>query len=564
MTDVNGSYVKPVTHVDSGPEAFSWSPTGKAIAFTMYVVSSGLSFHGPVPKPAGARWAAAPHITSSVRYQQDGQREYLPGRTQIFLTALDGTAARQLTSGDADAAGTPSWAPFGDALFYSSQVGSEQARSYLTSRIFRVSVTDGRVDQLETPGLGARDPAVSPDGTKIAFVATTGIIHDYEAGGLYIMHTNGGAIRRLDGDLDREIEPPVFSSDGKSVFAAYGDRGRTRIARFELDGGNAKLIDDLSGPYSVASNGAIAFTSASAVRPAELAIRMTSGQVRALTQSNDVLLTHRRLAKIETLKVRSSLDGATVGTWVTLPANYDSSHRYPTILSIHGGPYGFDGPRWNSEDQLAAAAGYIVLHVNYRGSTSYGFAFANRISRDYPKPSYADLMSAVDAAVSAGIADPDRLFVTGGSAGGQLTAWIVGSTDRFKAAVPVKPIINAVSDALTTDQANIQRLSYGSFAWESPQIYADRSPLSLVGRVRTPTLLIVGELDHRTPVSEAQQFYSALVLQSVPAALVTVPDAGHANLGARPSQAIAISAITLDWFGRHGGIATPRTVTGDR
>lgn len=268
---------------------------------------------------------------------------------------------------------------------------------------------------------------------------------------------------------------------------------------------------------------------------------------------NDALLGGRSLATKRELAVRSSLDGARVGTWLTLPPGWDGRRRLPLLLSIHGGPYGSDGPWWDTQDQLLAAAGYAVLHANYRGSISYGFAFADRIARDFPGPSYADLMSAVDAAVAEGVADPDRLFVTGGSAGGMLTAWTVGRTDRFRAAAALKPVIDAVSSSLTTDQANVERAAYGGHPWEVPGAYAARSPLTLVGHVRTPTLLVVGDLDMRTRATEAQQFYVALKLRRVPTELAIMPGAGHDSLEATPSRLIAVTTLILRWFARFDG-----------
>ena len=213
---------------------------------------------------------------------------------------------------------------------------------------------------------------------------------------------------------------------------------------------------------------------------------------------------------------------------LVLPPSGVSGRRYPLILSIHGGPHGSDEPSWNLQDQLLAATGYAVLHVDCRGSLSYGYAFADRIARDFPGPASDDLVGGVDAAIAAGFADPDRLFVTGGSARGELTAWIVGRTHRFKAAVAIKPVINATSEGLTTVQYGSSRSSYGTYPRDNPQLYWRRSPLSLIDHVTTPTLLMFGENDRNTPAGEAEQFYDALKLLGVPAALVLGPDADHA------------------------------------
>ena len=186
----------------------------------------------------------------------------------------------------------------------------------------------------------------------------------------------------------------------------------------------------------------------------------------------------------------------------------------PLILEIHGGPFAAYGPHFSTDNQLYAAAGYAVLSVNPRGSTSYGEEFANLIHHAYPGRDYDDLMAAVDAAIAGGYADPDRLFVTGGSGGGVLTAWIVGKTDRFKAAATQKPVIDWTSFALTADgPAFFSRYWFGKYPWEDHEAFWTRSPLSLVGNVKTPTLVVVGSQDYRTPVSEAEQYYTALQLR---------------------------------------------------
>jgi dipeptidyl aminopeptidase/acylaminoacyl peptidase len=195
-----------------------------------------------------------------------------------------------------------------------------------------------------------------------------------------------------------------------------------------------------------------------------------------------------------------------------------------------------------------------VLYTNPRGSTSYGNDFANLIHHKYPGNDYDDLISCVDAAIAQGYADADNLFVTGGSGGGVLTAWIVGKTTRFKAAATQKPVINWASTTLTTDMATFMpKYWFGKLPWEDPDAYWARSPLSLVGSVKTPTLVVVGDQDFRTPLSDSEQYYQALQLQGVPTGLVKVPGASHGGLTARPSQSAAKASAILAWFERYRG-----------
>ena len=231
------------------------------------------------------------------------------------------------------------------------------------------------------------------------------------------------------------------------------------------------------------------------------------------------------------------------------------------ILEIHGGPFANYGPRFAAELQLYAAAGYNVLFSNPRGSTSYGEEFGNLIHHAYPGRDYDDLMAAVDAAIARGGVDGNRLFVTGGSGGGVLTAWIVGTTERFRAAAVQKPVINWASFALTADLPNVfYKYWFAAPPWEDYESYWQRSPLSRVGNVKTPTMVVTGEQDFRTPIAESEQFYQALRIRGVDTLLVRVPGASH-SLDRRPSQLNARIAYILAWFAKHDPASTPAAAT---
>jgi acylaminoacyl-peptidase len=387
----------------------------------------------------------------------------------------------------------------------------------------------------------------------------------YQRSLLYVMPLAGGEPRELVADLDRDLNAPSWSPDGRSLIVESDDRGRTRLLRvpFAAGGPAEVLVDDLGGtswsrPYpggsfSQSRAGRLAYTSVSPSRPAEVALFEPGRKARVLTALNADFLDRRQLGAVEELTVRSAADGRDIQAWLVKPPGFEAGQRYPLILEIHGGPFANYGPRFAMEMQLYAAAGYLVLYVNPRGSTSYGEAFANLIHHDYPGQDYDDLLSAVDAVIEAGQADPGRLYVTGGSGGGVLTAWIVGSTDRFKAAVVQKPVINWTSFALTADLPNyFARYWFASTPWEDPEAYWRRSPLSRVGKVSTPTMLLTGEQDLRTPIAESEQFYHALKLRGVDTLLVRVPGAPHA-LDLRPSQLAARSQAILAWFARYPG-----------
>jgi acylaminoacyl-peptidase len=225
--------------------------------------------------------------------------------------------------------------------------------------------------------------------------------------------------------------------------------------------------------------------------------------------------------------------------------------KYPMILEIHGGPFSHYGPRFAAEMQLYAAAGYVVVYANPRGSGSYGEDFATEIHHNYPGKDYDDLMSVVDDVIAGGFIDERNLFVTGGSAGGIMTAWIVGKTDRFRAAVSAKPVINWMSFALTTDRYSyFYKYWFPAPPWEAPDHYHKFSPLSLVGNVKTPTMLLTGEDDYRTPMSESEQFFQALKIRKIDTVLVRFPSTSH-GITKRPSNLISKVAHILEWFERY-------------
>ncbi len=307
------------------------------------------------------------------------------------------------------------------------------------------------------------------------------------------------------------------------------------------------------------AGGRIAYTRVSEYRPADVAIVERGGKPRALTDLNENLLGHRKLGRVEEMHVKSSADGRDVEAWIVTPPGFNDEHadasiKYPLMLEIHGGPFADYGPRFAPETQLYAAHGYIVVYANPRGSTSYGSEFANLIENAYPSKDYDDLMSVVDAVIARGSVDTSNLFVTGGSGGGVLTAWIVGHNDRFRAAVVAKPVINWYSFTLTSDLYTLfARYWFPGVPWEQQKNYMERSPITYVGNVKTPTLLITGEDDHRTPSSEAEQFYQALKLRKVDTALVRIPGASH-EINTRPSNMLAQVLNTIGWFDRHAAI----------
>jgi dipeptidyl aminopeptidase/acylaminoacyl peptidase len=550
-----------ITGLPDSPDSIAWSPDGRRIAYSMFVPDDGPKLGKAPDKPDGAKWADPLQVIDAVTYRFDGAGYFKPGYTQIFWVPADGGAPTQLTFGAVNAGGGQiAWTPDSRSVLFGANISKNWERELNESEVYRVSI-DGGVPVALTDRKGPDGtPAVSPDGRLIAYTGSDEIGTAYRDSKLYVMGIDGSNKRMLAGNFDRSLGNPIWSSDGRSIYVLYDEHGSNRVARIGLDGSVRDVATGLTGsgldrPYSggefsVSRSGAVAVTVGDNLHPSDVGIA-SGGAMRKLTHLNEQLQA-KALGQPQKLAVTSSYDKRPIDAWMITPPDFDPAKRYPMILEIHGGPWSAYGPNFSTDDQLYAAGGYIVLYANPRGSTSYGQAFADGIEKDYPGHDYDDLMSAVDAAIATGHVDPNNLFVTGGSGGGVLTAWIVGKTDRFRAAATQKPVIELASFSLTTDFAAGFSPGWGKERpWEDPMSYWKYSPLSLVGNVKTPTLVVVGSEDYRTPVSQAEQYYTALQLRGVPTALVKVPGASHGGIAARPSQAAAKASAILAWFGKY-------------
>lgn len=558
---LDGGAATRLTGLPASPSSLTWSPDGRSIAYTMLVEDEGLKLGAaPAGKPEGAAWAPPLEMYDLITYRADGAGYLKPGFEKIFLIPATGGAPRQLTFGPFHDGGPLSFARDGRTLYFSANRRADWQTNPVESEIHALDTVSGAVRTLTTRRGPDQSPAVSPDGRLIGFLGFDDAGRAHEDDDLYVMAPDGTGLRNLTEGWDFSPANIQWAKDGRAIHAQYDIRGETRVARIGLDGSIRDLAEGLSGSgldrpysggsYSVAANGAVAFTGGEPTFPAELQLA-AAGKTRRLSDLNASLRAVKQMGQVRKITASSSADGLAIEGWLTLPPGYTPGTRVPLILEIHGGPFQAYGPHFASDNQLYAAAGYAVLSANPRGSTSYGEDFANGIDKAYPGKDYDDLMSIVDAAIAEGVADPEALFVTGGSGGGLLTSWIVGKTQRFKAAATQKPVINWTTQALTSDgPALFGRYWLGALPWENPELFWKQSPLSLVGAVETPTLVVVGAEDYRTPASESEQFYTALRLRGVPTALVKVPGASHA-ITARPSHSAAKASAILAWFERY-------------
>ncbi|MEM0962628.1 MAG: S9 family peptidase [Bacteroidota bacterium] len=548
----------PVARLASAPGGIAWSPDGTQIAFTRFVEGTDtpmVSLPGP---PAGAEWAAPAIVIERTHWRSDGSGYTKPGARQLFVVSAEGGTPRQLTEGEHDVSGTPAWTPDGLGLIVSSDRRENADLDPGDSELYRVDVATGTMTVLTSRVGPDANPDVSDSGA-IAYTGTDDRRLGYQVTTLHVR--DGETSRQLLRDLDRDVQNPTWVGD--DLVIQYDDAGTTRLAVVAADGSLRQLASDVGGtsigrPYPGASfsvgGGHVAFTLGGPDHPADVAIvNLRDGEpVIRLTHLNEDLFSQRTLGEVEEFTYTSSADGLEIEGWIVTPPGFDPSRQYPLVLEIHGGPFANYGPRFSMEAQLFAAAGNVVLYTNPRGSSSYGEAFGNEIHHAYPSQDYDDLMSGVDAVLERGFVDPDRLYVTGGSGGGVLTAWIVGHTDRFRAAVVAKPVINWTSWIGTADSYVYgAKYWFENLPWEDPEHYWERSPLAYVGNVTTPTMVLTGEADTRTPMSESEQYYQALRLEEVPSALVRIPGASH-GIAARPSGLMRKVGYILAWFERYG------------
>lgn len=557
---VETGQIARLTQLERSPGGIVWSPDGSQIAFTMLVPEARPVFAAMPAKPSGAEWADPPIVETRVRHEADGSGVIEPGFRHIFVIPSDGGSARQITSGDFQH-GSPVWEAAGRSILFSANRRPGWEWELSQSDVYRISISDGIIVPLTSRDGPDGGQVVSPDGSSVAFTSFEDRVRTYQTQDLHLMRQDGSGKRALLDELDRSVTDLLWAPDGSGVYFSYEDEGVTKVGFTDTQGDWRVIAEHLGGTsvgraygggnYSVAADGTVAFTYTRSDDPSEVALITPNGQQQTITNLNTDLKARTTIATAEMFWTESSHDGRPIQSWILYPPNFDPGRRYPLLLEIHGGPVSNYGDRFAGEFQLYASAGFVVVYSNPRGSTGYGEEFGDLLYHNYPGNDYDDLISAVDAVIERGYIDEDQLYVTGGSAGGIMTAWIVGHTNRFRAAVVTKPVVNWISKTLVADNYNgYMHRRYPGTPWENPDAYWEFSPLSVAGDIQTPTMVMVGTADLRTPLSEAKQLYHALKLRRIDTALVKIPGASH-NISNRPSQLIAKVINTVAWFDRY-------------
>ncbi|MFV2006850.1 MAG: prolyl oligopeptidase family serine peptidase [Longimicrobiales bacterium] len=548
-----------ITRVENSPGNLRWSPDGTQISFTMSVDSDNSEWNVKLPsRPEGAKWTKAPKVVDRLSYRRDRRGFIDDGYTHIFVVPAEGGTPRQLTDGDWNHSG-PEWMPDGKSLVFTSLRVEDAEYMWRESEIYSVSVADRSIRQITNRKGPDGSPVPSPDGRLIAYQGQDWSEDTYRENGLYVMNADGSNPRRIAGELGRGLANVTWAEDGSGVYFNASMKGTSNFWFAPVNGEPRQVTEGnhILRVSSIDSRGNALGTRSSYYEPGDVVTFNVNrpNDIRQLTTVNADVLMGVTLGDVEEIWYKS-VDDFDIQGWIIKPPNFDPNLTYPMILAIHGGPHGMYGVGFNFGWQNQAANGYVVLYTNPRGSSGYGSAFGNAIKNAYPGFDFDDLMAGVDLVVDRGYIDEDNLFVYGCSGGGVLTSWIVGHTDRFAAASANCPVTNWFSFVGTTDGASWYN-NFEEYPWDDPSEYLRRSPIMYVGNVSTPTMLMTGENDLRTPIGQTEEFYQALKVLKVPTLMVRYKDEWHGT-SSNPSNFLRTQLYLRKWFKKW---ETPKTIT---
>ena len=549
-----------ITHVLEKINGPKWSPDGKSIAFSMFVPEKNSWSISMPGEPKGAKWTAAPRIVETLHYRQDQVGFLDDGFTHLFVVSAEGGTPKKLSSGKMNVGAgelrsTPAidWTPDSKSIVFDADPAPDADLNYEVSQLRIVDVASGATRDLVTKPGAWEHPAVSPDGRTVAFVGYPTSQHTYTVSDLYVVPVAGGEMRKISGTYDRNPINLRWSPDGSGIYFDAEDHGARNVQLAALSGGvrgvttgvHVLTLDSVSNALMAAG------TSTDPDNPPDV-VRynlLEKSTIAKLTDVNGDVLAGKQLAKTEEL-LYTSTGNTKIQAWVVKPPDFDASKKYPLILEIHGGPFSMYSVGFNYMFQNFAANEFVVLYVNPRGSTGYGGEFSGGIDHNYPGPDYDDLMAGVDAVTKKGFVDTSRMYVSGCSGGGVLSSWVIGHTDRFAAAAVRCPVIDWIS---MTGHTDVPLFTYSFFHkpfWEDPKEWLDHSSLMSVGKVSTPTLLMTGVLDRRTPMPQTEEYYAALKKRGVPVTLLQFEGEYHGT-GSKPSNYIRTQLYMMSWFNRY-------------
>lgn len=548
-----GGEAMPLTGAETGCGALmtdgffsgmDWSPDGRQIAFVAEMPEPDEEPESDV-KVVGAEYGEG---YASVK-----------SRMHIWAVSVDGGKAKRLTRGDHHH-GDPRWSPDGKSIaFVCNRSRDEEAVSASINKnydLWLIPSTGGKVRKLTTNRGPDISPRWAPDGRAIAYLSCSRCGSHSDVFDLCVLDVAGGKSRCLSPDFvyspDR-LSSQCWTPDSRSIIFSAGVKTANRVFQASASGpGITELTRGrrfVSAPALAPNGRTLAQLVQDAKSLGELQLlSLKPRRVRVTTQFNDWLKSCE-IGDSEIVRWRS--DEFTIEGVVIKPPGYREGRRYPTVVIPHGGPHGRVTTILNTAWQLLAAQGYVILAPNFRGSTCYGQAFIDADRNDFGGGDFRDIMRGLDKLIEDGIADPDRLGIWGASYGGFMTTWSVGNTDRYQAAVAVCGVTNLHSMFGTTDIKSWTTWEFGGYPWEEFDDLVRCSPVTYAANVKTPTLILHGEKDLRVPVSQSEEFYTALKARGVKTQFVRYPDEGH-GIG-QPRHVADYWQRSIDWLKKYLG-----------
>jgi dipeptidyl aminopeptidase/acylaminoacyl peptidase len=560
-----------ITRVAQTPTGLDWSPDGKSLSFTMAVPFEEAWRISMPAMPAGGKWTPAPRRVTRLHYRQDRAGFMENAHIQLFVVPADGGTPRQLTSGEFNVGARfdqlvggagYSWTPDGKTIVFDGYRESNADYNYRDSYLYALDVTSGRITRLTSKPGTWTNPVISPDGRSIAFAGYDSTRKSYKTSELYLASLDGSGHRLISGDLDRDVGGLFWAADGSGVYFTAADKGTSNFHFATVQGARRAVThgNQMLSISSISKNGVAVGVRSSAHEPGDV-IRLALARpadVTKLTDVNGDVLGRIKLGQVEEIWYGST-GGSRIHGWIVKPPNFDPRQKYPLIMEIHGGPHGMYNGAFSYMYQNFAANGYVVIYTNPRGSTGYGTAFGNAIERAYPSVDYDDLIAGIDTVVGRGYVDSKRMYVGGCSGGGVLSSWVIGHTTRFAAAAVRCPVVNWISMAGNTDVPLFTQWWFDKPFWEDPAPWLKHSPLMYVKNVKTPTLLMTGELDLRTPMPQSEEYFAALKILKVPSEILRFQGEFHGT-SSKPSNFMRTQLYMMSWYQKYTGQPIPATM----